>query len=248
MHRRRPSLRALAVAALVLAPLAACGDDEPADTTTAATDATDGTDATDTTASADTTAPSGGGDTAGFPAECGEAPFLADFRAANAMSDLPVLEENGFAFEASLAVRLDPSSYTLYLADHPIEAEQYLDFETDHPAPGDTLVTVFVSASGATEPLAAGTMVSASDGGTAGRSFGLIIERGIEGVDPMDTLYNTSSGPEGTLEVLGLSDDTICVAVDYTDYEGAGSTNGVADEFPVQKQLRVVFTAPVVDF
>ncbi len=214
------------------------------------TDPTDPTDAPDTTAATETST-----EAVEMPAAC-VGPWSFELRAANAWAELPVIEEPAFEFTSSLAVRLETGMYTLYLADFDIDPEQYSDFETDHPPAGKTLATLTINAFRNAETLGkefdelvAGDVIPASDAIDGERQFGVVLERGLEpgGEDPSD-LYNTSSGPVGQAAVVATTDDSLCLEVDYTDYDNAGSTDGVADEYPVQKRLFGTFSAPIVDF
>jgi hypothetical protein len=114
---------------------------------------------------------------------------------------------------------------------------------------------VFITAFGSAEdpfpelePLTPGQIVPPSTDVAGEQQFNVVIERGTDGGEEGGDLYNSSSGPEGSLEVLAVDDESICVAIDYTDYEGASSTNGVPDEYPLQKRLVATFAAPVVEF
>jgi hypothetical protein len=229
--------------------IAACGG---ADDPSAQSDAVDATDAVDPVG---TEATDASGGTVAMPAAC-TGPWSFELRAANAWAELPVIEEPAFEFTSSLAVRLETGLYTLYLADFDIDPEQFSDFETDHPPAGKILATLTINAfrnaetlSKEFDELVVGDVIPTSDAMDGERQFGVVLERGLApgGEDPSD-LYNTSSGPVGQAEVVGATDDTLCLEVDYTDYDNAGSTNGVADEYPVQKRLVGTFSAPIVDF
>ncbi len=196
-----------------------------------------------------------GAESTGLPAEC-DGPWAFDLRAANAWEDLPVIEEPTFEFTSALAVRLEPGIYTLYLADYELDPVVFTDYETDHPSADKTLATLTINAFRNAETLdkefdelAAGDVVPADNEIDGERRFGVVIERGLGsgGEEPSD-LYNTSSGPVGQATVVAATDDALCLDVDYTDYENEGSTNGVADEYPVQKHLAGTFSAPIVDF
>ncbi len=187
-------------------------------------------------------------------AGCSEGPpFAFDLRAADAGEELPVIEDPAFEFTDVLAVRLHPGAYTMYLADYPLDPDELTSFETPRPPAGKTLATVFITAYSTPDgvaadppPIEVGSTIVASNELDGTQLFGVTIERGTDAGAP--DAYNSSAGPEGTIEVLALADDMICVAVDYGDHEGWSTTNGVPDEYPVQKRLVGDFAAAIVDF
>jgi hypothetical protein len=99
------------------------------------------------------------------------------------------------------------------------------------------------------DELAAGDVIPADNEIDGERRFGIGIERGLEsgGEEPSD-LYNASSGPVGRANVIAATDEALCLDVDYTDFENEGSTNDLADEYPVQQHVAGTFSAPIVDF
>lgn len=250
--RRRSPLIAAAFAGGCL--LAACGGSttesadagrpaDPALIDTVPADAADTTEAGPT----ETLAP--------LPAECVPGPFTADVRFANAYEELEAVEDPAFAFTDAVAVRIQPGIYTVFAGDWDLDPAAFASWETQHPPAGNTMVTMYLtrySNDGEFLPedladLAPGDTVATSDEIDGSLVFGLTAERGLDG-DPGYLAYNTSSNAEGLVTVLGNDGSHLCLAVDYLDYEGASSTNGVEDVYPVQKRFTATVTAEIVDF
>jgi hypothetical protein len=219
--------------------------DEPADTQPA--DADDGAGTGVDTSSPDTVAP--------LPAACTVGAFTADVRIANAYAELEVVTDPAFGFTDAVAVRLQPGAYSVFLGDYDLDPALFASWETQHPPADHTLVQLYLTTFGGggqidTDPaeLVAGDVIVASSEIDGSKVLGLTFERGLDAGDPPYLAYNTSSTPEGQAEVLGINETHLCLKVDYLDYEGASTTNGVADVYPVQKRFAATFTAEIVDF
>ena len=125
-------------------------------------------------------------------------------------------------FEIVDAVGLDianGAAYTFYQADYPIDRDE-IGSSTLHPPAGNVLITVFTTQFfGDSDPVVVTT------GNTVtiayeGQTFGLIIERGEE-------LYNTSPASSGTIGILHVDEDLLCVQIDYQDLQASTEVNGV---------------------
>lgn len=239
---------------MVLA-LSACGGaaDERADTAAsepAGTQPSDDGDDVDS-AGVDTSSPDS---VAPLPAECTAGPFSADVRIANAYAELEVIEDPAFAFTDAVAVRLQPGAYSVFLGDYDLDPALFASWETQHPPADHTLVQLYLTTFGGgqieTDPaeLVPGDVIVASSEIDGSKVLGLTFERGLAAGDPAYLAYNTSSTPEGQAEVLGINDTHLCLKVDYLDYEGASTTNGVVDVYPEQKRFAATFTAEIIDF
>lgn len=173
---------------------------------------------------------------------CEGPPFTVDLRAANAFSDLEPFEDAQFEIIDTAAVKVTDAAYTMYFADYEIDREVIGTFETLHPGEGQTLITMFITVFNAEEeppPIEVGEVIAAESEFGEHR-FGLIVERGAD-------MYNTSAGAEGEVEVLGLSDEEICVSIDYADYEENIVVNGERQDSPVQKRLIGTVSAEVTE-
>jgi hypothetical protein len=190
-------MAAAAVAALaLLAP--ACSDDE-GDVATDDTEASD--ESTDTTAAegtTDTTAADDGGGGA-----CGEQPFTGTIsRLEDEMSEQPATElADTDIVEATGSTYSGGAGYTVYLSDAPIEGQVGLDTIT---APeGGVMVTIsFAGMDDAGEPIAAGAEVGAPQA--------VIIDTG-------GGASVNSTGAEGSVSIIDVSDTEVCFDISYTD-------------------------------
>lgn len=181
-----------AVAALaLLAP--ACSDDEG----DVATDDTEATDTTGAEGTTDTTAADGGG------GACGDQPFTGTIsRLDDEMSDQPAAElTDTDVVEATGSTYSGGAGYTVYLSDAPIEGQVGLDTIT---APeGGVMVTIsFAGMDDAGEPIAAGAEVGAPQA--------VIIDTG-------GGASVNSTGAEGSVSIIDVSDDQVCFDITYTD-------------------------------
>jgi len=181
-----------------------------------------------------------GGDVAATDPACEAAPFAVDLRAVNVTAGLEPFESTEFEIVDAAGVKVAESAYTLYLADYEIDRAD-VGVATLHPPTGDTLVTLAITVFNATEeqqPIEVGDVVHAG-AGFGSQTFIVIIERGAD-------MYNSNPGPEGEVEVLGLTDDSICISVSYRDHEQSTTVNGEQQQSPVQKRLVGTIAADLV--
>lgn len=200
--RTRRLLGVLAVAALALA---GCGDseqdttdtDDPGSTGNAAATTTGGGGAPDT----------GGGSSRGCPAEVFAGTIT---RQADDFAEQPA----GTMAEAVDAVAFGMAgNWTIYVADHPIDRgpfEAYAsgEFSTDNAVvaePGGVLATIFLLAG--TEDLTAGSTAAFTADGMGGTVI----------VDTGGGAQANNSGAAGTATIIDVTDEQICVEVDYAD-------------------------------
>lgn len=114
----------------------------------------------------------------------------------------------------AVAFPFSERAFTVYASDRPIDTEVFEDwaqgsFSTDNALaapPGGTLVTLLVGDAGNTEPVEPGFRVDLGDG----RSAPPIVDTGGGAVAE-------TSGAAGTLEVLEIGRDGLCVRVEYED-------------------------------
>ncbi len=176
---------------------------------------------------------------ANHTADCPEPPFMLELHAAQ--GDEPVIDEPDFAVVDTVAVDVgEGAALTLYAGDYEFDPADFAVFTTPTAPAGKTLLTIAITTFNATdtpEPIRAGEEVPASAGpddfGT--RTVTVIVDRG-------GSLYNQAHQASGTLTVVDVSDDQVCVAIDYRD-DLFGAEDG-----SLGKALRGAFTADVVPF
>ncbi len=175
-------------------------------------------------------------------AACEGPPFAVDLRAADVYGDLEPFEDAEFEVTDTVAVQVTDAAYTIYLADYEIDRSIIGTFETPHPPDGKTLITLSITVFNPAEepvPIEVGDVIPA--GAEFGeQTFIVIVERGGD-------MYNSSSGVSGEVEVVGLTEDEICVSVDYQDLEADTTLFGEQQESPVQKRLIGTVSAEVVE-
>lgn len=237
--------RALALTAALLLAVAACGDDDTdvADEAATGNDTTDA-DTTDASTTDSADAETGTGDDAGAgdaddgpdPA-CPAAPFEFELQLADAFGDAPEVPLGPFTFTDAVAVQVDEAggAFTVYLADHDLDPADFRGFYEPAVGADQTLLTVFVTAFNATEPLeplAAGDVVEGT-GEFGVLTFNLIGQRG-------EDTYATGTS-NGTLEILAVDDRYLCATIDFFDLVDQADPSSEQ-----QKIVRGSFAAEVV--
>lgn len=114
----------------------------------------------------------------------------------------------------AIAFPFSERAFTVYASDRPIDTDAFEEwaqgsFSTDDALtapPGGTLVTLLVGDATNTQPVAPGFRVDLGDG----RSAPPIVDSGGGAVAE-------TSGAAGTLEVLEIGRDGLCVRVEYED-------------------------------
>ena len=172
---------------------------------------------------------------------CPEPPHVVELRAQNVQAGLDGFDEPAFTIVDAVGVDIaNGAAYTLYLADYAIDRDE-VGSTTLHPPAGNVLITLFITQFfGDTDPVAVSTgdTVTVSD---EGQTFGLIIERGEEN-------YNTSPGSSGTIEILHVDDDLLCVQIDYQDLQDSTMVDGELVDDTVQNRLSGAVSVELVDF
>jgi hypothetical protein len=146
---------------------------------------------------------------------CAGSAFVLAVSAEIANRDKPAsFQTPEFTVVDGAAIRIgDGASYTLFIADYPIERAS-LGTKSLHPPAGKVLITAMIGGAMPDKPqapVAKGDVISTTPD-ESGRAFKLIMERG-------EDRYNVARDAAGKLEVLAVDDSQICVAVEYSDVE-----------------------------
>lgn len=201
----RPKPSILVAVLLVALPLAGCGN-EGSDAGADRGPATTAADRPATTrASTTTSRPAADG------AEGCDRPFQGVMRR-SAGGGHEAREVRDDAVTDTIAYRLGPGTVTVYASDRPIDTAAFREydqgrFSTENalraPA-GGSLLAVFLLSRG-DDDLETGTTITYGPGWPSP-----ILDTG-------GGAASTTNNPSGTLEVLALDDDGICVRIDYRD-------------------------------